>query len=80
MRLSAREGQVLVELALNGGTDREIARRLGISRATVRTHEQHLRAKLGAHSRTELAAMFWRRGGHHGSDSMVIRTRTEEEA
>jgi DNA-binding CsgD family transcriptional regulator len=62
-RLTARESQVLVELALNGGTDAQIAERLGMTTNTVRTYQQHIRAKLGCHSRSELIALFWR--GHH---------------
>jgi len=47
--LTPRESQVLVEVALNGGTDAELAERLGMSTGTVRSHLGHLRAKLGVH-------------------------------
>lgn len=58
--LTPRESQVLVELALNGGTDAELAERLGMSTGTVRSHLGHLRAKLGVHSSKDLVAAFWR--------------------
>ena len=60
--LSPRERQVLLEIALNGGTDAEIAERLGMSRNTLRTHVQHLHAKTGTHSKLELALLVWKTG------------------
>jgi two-component system nitrate/nitrite response regulator NarL len=53
--LTARERECLVLLVEGLGTE-EIARRLGISTATVRTHVQALLTKLGVHSRLEAAA------------------------
>jgi DNA-binding NarL/FixJ family response regulator len=50
---TARELEVLVLVAA-GATNAEIADRLVVSPATVRTHVQHLRDKLGARSRVEL--------------------------
>jgi DNA-binding NarL/FixJ family response regulator len=50
---TARELEVLVLVAA-GATNSEIADRLVVSSATVRTHVQHLREKLGARSRVEL--------------------------
>ena len=47
--LSARERQVL-QLMADGVPAREIAKRLGISYTTVRTHVRSISAKLGAHS------------------------------
>lgn len=46
---TAREVELLAILA-EGATNEEIAKRLFISEATVRTHLQHLRKKLGARS------------------------------
>ncbi|MFN2589199.1 MAG: LuxR C-terminal-related transcriptional regulator [Actinomycetota bacterium] len=54
-RLSRQEREVLRLLA--GGSSRaEIARRLGISTETARTHLKNVRRKLGVHSRLEAAA------------------------
>ncbi len=50
-RLSAREAEVLGELA-RGITNREIAQRLCISQATVKTHVLSIFGKLGVSSRT----------------------------
>ncbi|MDT4884252.1 Light-activated DNA-binding protein [compost metagenome] len=44
--LSAREADVLV-LVAEGGSNREIATRLGISEATVETHRKNIKKKLG---------------------------------
>jgi len=60
-QLTAREREVLGLLAEGlGGTD--IARRLGISTNTVRTHIQSILTKLQVHSRLEAAAFALRRG------------------
>jgi DNA-binding NarL/FixJ family response regulator len=48
-RISEREREVL-QLMSDGVANREIARRLGISYSTVRTHVRSINAKLGAHS------------------------------
>lgn len=53
--LSARERQVLTHVA-RGFTTAEIARRLSVSPATVRTHVEHARTKLGARTRAEAVA------------------------
>jgi DNA-binding CsgD family transcriptional regulator len=45
-------------VALKGGTDAELAERLGMSTGTVRSHLGHLRAKLGVHSSKDLVAAF----------------------
>jgi DNA-binding CsgD family transcriptional regulator len=42
---------------VSGLTDREIARDLGIAHATVRFHLESARRKVGARSRTHLAAL-----------------------
>ncbi|MDP6946607.1 MAG: helix-turn-helix transcriptional regulator [Myxococcota bacterium] len=54
-RLSPRELEILSMVA-EGLTTKRIARRLGVSFATVRTHLERLRAKLGAKSRAEAVA------------------------
>ncbi|HVL38257.1 MAG TPA: PAS domain-containing protein [Fimbriimonadaceae bacterium] len=58
--LSEREEQVLV-YATQGLTDKEIARKLGISTATVLTYWMRIRQKLGGSNRAELVAAAVRR-------------------
>ena len=50
--LTAREKEVL-RLMAEGTSSREIAQKLGISYATVRTHIRSLDAKLGVHSKVQ---------------------------
>ena len=59
--LTPRELEVL-ELIAVGASGRVIARRLGISENTVRTHSQSILAKLNVHSRLEAAAIAIRTG------------------
>lgn len=54
-RLSERQMQVLHEMA-DGKANKEIARQLGISPATIKTHVAQVIALLGAANRTEAAA------------------------
>jgi NarL family two-component system response regulator LiaR len=60
-RLTRRELEVLQSVAV-GQTDREIAGRLGISEATVRTHMSNILAKLHVLSRTQAAVYALREG------------------
>jgi predicted ATPase/DNA-binding CsgD family transcriptional regulator len=53
--LTRREGQVAGMLA-GGLSNRRIARELSLSVATVRTHVEHILAKLGMNSRAQVAA------------------------
>ncbi|EST38864.1 LuxR family transcriptional regulator [Streptomycetaceae bacterium MP113-05] len=64
--LSAREREVL-GLVAGGAANREIARRLFISEATVKTHLTHLYAKLGVNDRAAAVAAGYDRGvlGRH---------------
>lgn len=55
--LTARESEVFVLLVQDVDAP-GIAAELGISRATVNTHVQHIYAKFGVHSRKELAALL----------------------
>jgi PAS domain S-box-containing protein len=55
--LTNREREIL-RAAQAGLTDKAIARELGISVGTVRTHWGRLRLKFDAHSRAELVAMY----------------------
>lgn len=59
--LSARERQVLA-LVARGTSNREIARELFISEATVKTHLTHLYAKLGVNDRAAAVATAYQRG------------------
>jgi len=58
--LTAREAEVLCHIR-DGLPDKAVARALGISFATVRTHVNSLFAKFGVHNRTELVrrALNW---------------------
>ena len=60
-QLSARERDVLA-LVAKGTTNREIARALFISEATVKTHLTHLYAKLGVTDRAAAVAAAYERG------------------
>lgn len=55
-RLSSRQRDVLTHLAL-GRSNKEIARLLVLSPATVKTHVAHIISALGASNRTEAAAL-----------------------
>ncbi len=52
-RLSAREQEILCRIA-NGESNKEIARMLGISQRTVRTHRERLIRKLNIHKVVDL--------------------------
>ena len=56
-QLSAREMEILA-LVAEGRPNKEIAARLFISNATVRTHLMHIYEKLHVHCRTEAAARY----------------------
>ncbi len=59
--LSAREVQVLEQVAA-GTSNREIARRLFISEATVKTHLTHIYGKLDVRDRAAAVAVAYQRG------------------
>lgn len=59
--LTPREQEV-VRLLARGLTDRDLAQTLFISVRTVQTHLSHIYAKLGVHTRTEVALMAVREG------------------
>jgi DNA-binding NarL/FixJ family response regulator len=59
--LSTREREVLA-LVARGTSNREIARELFISEATVKTHLTHLYAKLGVNDRAAAVATAYERG------------------
>ena len=53
--LTSREATILDLIAVGKG-DKEIARSLGISIRTVRTHLEHVFVRLGVHTRAEAIA------------------------
>ncbi|MEW9533841.1 response regulator [Microbispora sp. NPDC049125] len=59
--LSARELEVL-DLIAQGTTNREVAARLFISEATVKSHLLHIYTKLGVNDRAAAVAVAFRRG------------------
>jgi DNA-binding NarL/FixJ family response regulator len=59
--LTRRETEVL-EMLVRGGSDKLIARELGIGVGTVKTHLKHLMAKLGVTARTHAVVEALRRG------------------
>ncbi len=59
--LTEREANVL-RLAADGLTNRAIGHRLAIGEATVKTHLQHVYAKLGAPDRAAAVRIAWERG------------------
>lgn len=59
--LSPRERDVLTAVA-RGLTNREIARELMVSDATVKTHMGNLKTKIGAPSRASAAAFAYESG------------------
>jgi DNA-binding CsgD family transcriptional regulator len=52
-RLTRREQQVLL-LLVKGATDKEVAKRLGISLHTARTHHKNILRKTSCHNAGEL--------------------------
>jgi len=57
MHVSGRQAEILALMA-QGLADKEIARRLGLSHGTVRTHIDRLFRDYGWHSRTEAVATW----------------------
>ncbi len=67
--LTPREREVLTCLAEGAGGRRAIAEQLHLSVNTVRTHTQHLMAKLGVHSALEAVALVRDRADQPPSDA-----------
>lgn len=59
--LTRREHEVL-QLVARGMTNREIARKLGLSAGTVKVYVQHIFFKLGVEDRTQAAVLAARLG------------------
>jgi PAS domain S-box-containing protein len=73
--LSPRERQLL-KFAAEGLTDSAIARRIGISEATVGTYWGRVRIKLGPYNRTELVAIMLR--SEHETTLQDLRKENQE--
>jgi DNA-binding NarL/FixJ family response regulator len=61
LALTARENLVL-RLAVDGLSNKEIARKLGTTEGTVKVHLHNIYEKTGVKNRTALAALAWRFG------------------
>jgi two-component system, NarL family, nitrate/nitrite response regulator NarL len=59
--LTPRETEVLFHVAA-GLQNKEIARNLGLSLATVRNHVHNILVKLGVHSKLEAVSLSFRNG------------------
>lgn len=71
LRLTAWQSEI-VALLLRGHGDKQIAERLGLRVATIRTHLSRIFRKIGVHDRVELilsvfaiAQEVWNRDRHH---------------
>lgn len=53
-RLTVREREVIAELS-TGATNKQIARRFGVTEGTIKAHLKAVYGKLGVHNRTEVA-------------------------
>jgi DNA-binding NarL/FixJ family response regulator len=73
--LSAREREVL-SLVADGFRNRDIARELFISEATVKRHVQNILRKLGTSTRREAVEMFQAAGGLAASRGRLMALRT----
>ena len=71
-QLSVREMEILAQVA-EGCPNKEIASRLSISNATVRTHLMHIYEKLHVRCRTEAAAKYLRSKPSEPGNLSVIR-------
>jgi DNA-binding NarL/FixJ family response regulator len=69
--LTARERQVL-RLLVTGASNKEISKRLAIRSNTVRTHVQHLLAKLRVHTRLEAVTLAIRGGLDDTDETLAI--------
>ena len=70
--LSVREREV-VELAIDGCTDEQIAQALGISTSTVNSYWVRVRGKLGQLSRTEIVGGILRHGFRDSQAEVLAR-------
>jgi len=64
-RLTPRQAQILA-LAANGLSDKQIAKRLGVTHRTVRTHFEKLFHDRGIRNRSQAIAIWSARSMEHG--------------
>lgn len=76
-RLSARENEIL-EYAIEGMTDIQIAQRIDISQSTVNSYWVRIRGKLGQLSRTELVALALKQQSRNDLAKMLERNQELE--
>jgi DNA-binding CsgD family transcriptional regulator len=69
--LSAREREVL-QFLVEGGSTHNIARQLGVTHSTARTHTQNVLTKVGCHSRIEAVAFAAAHGVAYPSASQRL--------
>ncbi|MEZ5022773.1 MAG: LuxR C-terminal-related transcriptional regulator [Chitinophagales bacterium] len=55
--LSEKE-KAVVKVICEGGSNKEIAKKMKISLNTLKTHLQHIYKKLGIHSKTDLILLY----------------------
>jgi len=64
--LTPRELDILLEIA-TGASNREIADKLSLSEATIKTHVGHVLAKLGLRDRVQAVVLAYESGLTHPS-------------
>lgn len=69
--LSPTQRRLVIELALTGATDAELAARLGMGYSTVKLHLASARRRLGVRTRSELIVWAWR------NELVRVGTRTD---
>ncbi len=74
MHVSPRQSEIL-SLIADGYSDKQIARRLGMSARTVDSHLQRLYQRYGVHSRAAMVAKWLLGGGLRGYEARTSSVR-----